>query len=394
MDARSIELSSPLPNRETAIPFIPYIVLPMVVIALMYASERVEARAPAAATGSSSEVTAGVRHGVRPVLMSNLLFWSAVAIMIVFSASRRDVGTDYPLYSGLLEQLDPNLPWLTQIQTAAQDPGFVLLSLISLSITDSPVLLMTASAILTIVPISLALRHSRVSLPAAFALFFFSSLYLFPLNLVRQGIAVALSFYAWKYLDHHRTRFWLLNLLAASFHLSALLIALVQYLARNIRPSVRFYGIIGGASVALVAVMFLPLEHLFGDFGARYGQYIVEARANLAAIGLGTLANLVVRIVVAAYTGTAPARDRLADRWQVFTVLSIPFMAVGVLLPVAARLELYFLPALVLLLADTLRRRRAGRAQWAIIGVAALGYYLVTLWSFYGLLPYDSFLFG
>ncbi len=373
------------------IQLIPYLAVALTVVALAYASDRTRTRG--SAVTSQDPERDGTRRRLNPTVVSELCFWGAVAIMVVFSASRRGVGTDYELYSRILEQLDPSLPWLSQLQTAAQDPGFVLLSLISLTITDSPVLLMTMSAILTIVPISLVLRHSRVPLAAAFALFFFSSLYLFPLNLVRQGIAVALNFYAWKYLDSHRGRFWLLNLLAATFHLSALLAAVVQYVARNARPNARFSWIVGAVSIALVGAMLLPVEHLLGDAGARYGQYIIDARANLAAVGIGTLANLITRIAVTVYTGTAPGRDRTADRWQVFAVLSIPFMAVGVLLPVAARVELYFLPALVLLMPDTLQRRRAGALQWWIVGLAGLGYFCVTLLSFYGLLPYDSYLF-
>ncbi|CAI9393652.1 EpsG family protein [Microbacterium sp. T2.11-28] len=369
---------------------IPYFALAAAVVGLMVGYDHLGRRAGSEAGARAATPWWATPRAAR--IGAEICFWTGVVIMVVFSGTRRSVGTDYPLYTQLLEQLDPSLPWIGQIQAAPQDPAFVLLSLVTLTVSDGPLLLMLVSAAMTIVPIAIMLRLSRVSTPLAFAFLFLTSLFLFPMNLVRQGIAVALSFFAWRYLDSRRRYFWLLNLIAATFHVTALVVAAIQYLTRNVRPTRTFYVVVGIAAVALVGAMLLPWEDILGDVGARYTAYIVAARANLSAIGIGTLANLAVRVATVVYTGTAPAADRLADRWQVYATLSIPFMAIGILLPVAARIELYMIPALVLLLPDVLRRRHAGALHTALLLGIGMGYFALTLVSFYGLLPYDSYL--
>ncbi|WP_232304594.1 EpsG family protein [Microbacterium sp. XT11] len=318
-----------------------------------------------------------------------MAFWVMVAGLVAFSGFRHDTGTDFPLYETLLEQLDPTQAWWPQMVASPQDPGFTLLSLICLSISSDVQLVMIVSAVLTVTPMCLALRYSSKTLWFSMLLYVLLAGYLFPMNLVRQGIAVALNFYAWRYLDSHRERFLLINAVASLFHLSALVAAALQYVLRNIRPGRMFYTTVAVIAAAGIAILALPVDSLLAGNDSRYLEYLETARKNALDIGVGTIATIVFRLGTLVYTGSARSNTGEHRRFQVFATATLPFLCVGVFVSAVARMELYFASALLILLPRVAVSRQPRMLHITGIVMAASVYFVATLLSFYDLLPYQ-----
>lgn len=313
-----------------------------------------------------------------------------VVLLIVFSGARFGIGTDYKLYVRLYGLLDPNADWFQQITTSVHEYGFTMLSLILRSwFGESAYPLFWVAAILTVVPIYATLRKQSKDLPFAILLYVLLAFYVSPFNIVRQGIAIALNFWAYTFLGKRTWLFVVINVIAASFHTSAGIAAIAQLGVRLWKPKLPSTivvlvsaGIFAGAAWALPVV-----NNLASLLSERYENYLADGEGG----GLGTylviVAYVLILILVFVMRNSIERQD-----WLAMLVVAVALQLAGTQVVVAARLFFYFAIFVLLLLPNLLAARKVAFMPKTLITVGAAAYFYAYLSNFGQLIPYDTYL--
>lgn len=305
--------------------------------------------------------------------------------LIVFSAIRYGIGSDYGLYTNLYRVLNPG-DWGASIDRSPQEIGFTLVSLSLRLLGPDPRPLFVLSSASTVLLCYAALKRDSALLPLSIAMYCLLGAYLQPFNTVRQGLAIALLFFANRFLPRRWYLWVLLVALAGSLHSTALFAGLLQLLILRWRPTpttsalvVLGVGIVGGLLLHLPVVV-----DQIGAINPRYAAYLLEGGS-----GIGTY---LVALVWAALLVTAYVvdRQRACPRWLAYCTLAALFTVVGTFSPDAGRMADYFSPYFALLLPAVLAGSRHRRPLVAILLAGSLAYFTVYLLSFNGLLPYAA----
>ena len=308
--------------------------------------------------------------------------------LIAFSGMRVGVGTDYLQYARFYGELTLN-DWSGALARSPQEAGFTFLSLCLRQFSSSPALLFWAAAVLTVVPVYVAVKRRSANPTLALLLYVLLAFYLNPLNLVRQGIAMSLNFYSTRYISSKRFWFVAINLLAASFHASAIVAALVQWVFRGRTLTRRFVVSLGlfSAVSLLILTQVAQIGGLVAMINPRYALYLEDGKSGLLIVGLGTGLVVAFRLLTLLLSSILPARG-VELRYQVFVALSIPFLLAGFVSAPVARLEYYFSIFTILLIPDQLLRKSKSGTVTSIVVIVALVFFLFSLRYFNGLVPY------
>ena len=363
-----------------------------VVIGLAVAASQVTTRHYA-----SSEAGALAAWPVVPSAPARERRWTyfdyiAVTVLISFSALRFQVGTDYFNYFRSYLGVDTT-DWGESLASSDRELGFTFLSLALRSVSDFPYLIFWATAALTVIPVYATLKKQSADLTLSVLLYILLAFFVGPFNLVRQGIAVALNFWANSFLGKNNTAFVLINAVAALFHSSALLAAVLQVVCRNWRLSFgRLPLVLAGGAAAAVAITTVPLVSAWvTQLIPRYAEYVGE---NAASTGFGAYLALAANLgllVFAFLLGPTPAEAR----WVTFVAIGIAFRIVGTQSIIVSRMEDYFGIFVILLLPNLLARldgRPEARAsKMALIALAGV-YFVVYVQNYSGLVPYQTYL--
>ncbi len=313
-----------------------------------------------------------------------------LVLLVVFSGSRVGVGTDYPAYVSRWQLVRPDY-WGRTLRDTSQDLGFATLQLLLKTVTDEPQVLFWVTSVLTVVPAFVVIKRRSLDPTMAVWLYLTLGSYLLPFNVVRQGLAASILFYAaTTYLDHHRRRYAFLAALATVLHASALPAAVILFLVRNWRPRVRTLVLVvgGGTLLAGFVVQLGIFAQVASLINPRYNSYVVLDQA-----GIGTYLTIAAKLgLLLVCYALASHLDRFDQRYLLFATIGIATLIVGTRALVLARLDLYFSLFLVLVVPNALR---ATRGPWARMGLAAASavYMAVFLDHYAGLLGYTSTLF-
>lgn len=312
-----------------------------------------------------------------------------VVVLIVFSGIRLNVGTDYGLYNSIFSR-HTRMSLGDAMGESPQELGYTFLSWTIAQLTDSVSFLFLAAAILTVIPFYAGIKHFSPNPSLSILLYILLGFYLVPLNIIRQGIALALNFYSLRYLNKDLRKFIALNAIAATFHVSVIPAAALQIACRKLVPSWRLLFIACCISILLLLALSVSdfLQGLAGTLNPRYETYLPSA-TDADGGSLGTYLLLVTRILIAAYSLWLPVPGNLRFL-QVLLVLAIPLQASALAAPPVARLELYFSAAAVVLLVAQVKLSTNKSLHATIIGVAGFSYLIMYLMFFGGLIPYRT----
>lgn len=312
----------------------------------------------------------------------------ALIILVLFSGMRLSVGTDYDMYGRLYLAL-PEEDFLAALASSPQEVGYTALAFVLKQYSESPFWIFMITSILSIVPVYAMIKRSSRYLPLAVVLYILLAFYVIPFNIVRQGVAMGLNFYAVRFLDKNSRWFLILNVVAATFHSSVLLVAALQWFARNLVPSKKMLAVILGSSVVFLALLgsLSWIRDLVSLMNPRYETYLDGSQTA----GLGTILSLVVSIGLIVYSLFLPA-DKLVRRYQTFMILGLPFLITGIVATPVARLQYYFAVFVILAIPNQIYKLRGGAAHTLVLVVASLIYFSSFLLSFGGLLPYETVL--
>lgn len=198
--------------------------------------------------------------------------WMVIIVLPVclLASLRGNVGTDTltyaSMYNGWLKYVNIfqySLEYFTGISSLIE-PGYVLLNRISFFIFDDVKTLFFLSTFVQMVFVWRGITYFEEHLDPSFSLFIY---YLFvfntSLNLMRQSIAVAIIFFAMRYIINHQfLKYAFFVLLASTFHLTAL-VFIVLYVfrffsedAHGIMRSVFYFAVISSPLVLYAMLVF------------------------------------------------------------------------------------------------------------------------------------------
>ncbi len=186
--------------------------------------------------GRAQELTATFVVGKkrRTIYRLDFLWLVILIILLLFGGLRYDVGTDYHSYCNMFAALYED--W-NEVLYGGTERGYVWLNrIVSLYTNDPQWIIFITNGIITCIGVHCLRKYCRF---APFGLFiFFTTLYYYSFNLIRQGMAAAFVFWA---VCEAGERKWiksmLLCLLATTFHQTAwLMVPVIILMGFRYRP--------------------------------------------------------------------------------------------------------------------------------------------------------------
>lgn len=310
-----------------------------------------------------------------------------VALLVAFAAMRYEVGTDYTMYANIFEKINTS-DWQEQIDLSLQEAGYTFIQLVLRSVSDSPYSIFWVMSTLTVVPIYITIKKKSQNVPLALTLFILLAFFVSPFNVMRQGAAVALNFWASTFLDKNKKVFILLNLLASTLHASVLIVAVVQLIVRNWRPSVTSIGVMlsGAIIVTLGLSQFTTVLGWLEFLNPRYDGYVAAETA-----GVGTYLLIAVYMALLIFSrAVAPLGD--SNRYFIFVLLGVAFLIVGTQSVVLSRMEMYLSIFLILLVPNQIEKQQ--KKMYSILAVtsAAAVFFAFYVSNWGHLTPYQTYI--
>lgn len=316
---------------------------------------------------------------------------AAVTVLIAFSGLRYDVGTDYPTYELVFNSMNPD-DWASDFAESTQEVGYTLLMLVIKTFTEDPKALFWVAAVLTVLPVYLGIK--RLSMDPGFAVALFVAFeYTSSFNALRQYIAVALLFLAWTYLGRKNVVFWVLAIIALSFHMTAILAIVVMLVVRRWRPTVQttlFF--LGGALVAAAGVRAAPFLVSFLEvLNPRYGDYLDSGQTGIGSY-LSIFAYLALMILVVFVGSRKAPLTRLESQLAVLVLAGVALMIVGTQAIVLSRLSGYFGIFAILLVPNRIAKMQDRTLITLLVLLAAVAYYALGVQNYGEVIPYRTYL--
>lgn len=325
----------------------------------------------------------------------------AVAALVVFAGTRDGVGHDFGLYTRLYAGLDP-FDWRNELGASPQEFGFTGLSLWLKQHTESPHALFFIASTVAVVPIYAAIKKLSLNPALSVALWILLGFYVSPFVVMRQGMAVALNFWAVTFMGRGK-RGWLayaaLNGLAFTFHGSVAIAVVVELLAFRWRPTYRSVvtAVAVGIFAAYVVLRVGFVNSVLTSINPRYETYlsgqVIGSQVQQTHIGLylqiafrvGLLC-LVVRLIRSAGT---PLTGQMS-RYFSLALMGLIALVIGTRSVTLARLDDYFSLALIILVPNVLAgRQRTGVLTAGVVAASAV-YFAFYVTHYGSLVPYRS----
>ncbi len=308
------------------------------------------------------------------------------AILVVFSGARVDVGSDFRLYATIYAQIPEDLN--LAISQTHQEIGFTVLTWALRRSFGASQAFFWVTALLTVLMYIVAIRTRRSPFAPSIFIYITGGAYLFALNGVRQGIAVAILFLAFSATSQRTTRFFVTIIVAAFFHATAIIGGAAFIVARSLkwnRRSVMIAVVAGTGGVALMANAPLFVG-LVSGINPKYDIYLGAEWRDTA--GVGTVLNVAFAIAVAAYVGFKERgrNEYDAEKW---VLLFAAIMSAGAWIsPPIARIAEYWLPVAIYTIPKILERENVTTLEklcvYSSFGIHGAAY---VIW-FSGLIPY------
>jgi len=341
---------------------------------------------------------------VKPVALSpsftqterpHRVFWLlAFLVPFLLSAFRWKVGTDYPTYISLYEAIN-NISTPEQLwqQVLEVEPLYVLMNVLIRLIFNTPLPVFFVSSLLLLGFLFRAVEDYHGKISVMLAVFVFLTLmFSTTLNIMRQMIAVSITFYAARHLfqkQYDKAALWMF--VALMFHYSAIIL-LPFWLFRGPQRYARNARIVMFAALVLVFVLGSVFGSIFSGIRALYTDEGGEG--GTLKIGL-MLLRLPVIVPILLFRKQLIAHDERNRFWIMLAVFEVLFSYLGYILDVLNRLSLYFAVSWIVLLPALVRCMPTRGAQYrmgAYVTAVCVGLWIFnTAINNYGdVLPYQT----
>ena len=200
-------------------------------------------------------------------ILQNIFIVSMFISIWMVSGLRYNVGTDFKSYEILFENVDNY-----DITNSVFELGYLILNKITkLLINDSQVIFLITSLIVLILIVRTVYKYSS---KLELSMYLFINLYFYyeSLNIIRQYIAIAVMFYAVKYVYNRNFIKYILCILVASlFHTSAIFSFPIYFMYNFKLTNVK---ILKGLLVSMIILNLVqPVFNIISLFIPRYSYY-------------------------------------------------------------------------------------------------------------------------
>ncbi|MBQ8546303.1 MAG: EpsG family protein [Clostridia bacterium] len=304
--------------------------------------------------------------------------WFLFLVLVVVSGIRGEMSTDHPEYNNIFQRLAQMDFSEVLSRNFNVETGFVVLSKIISYISRSEVFYATVIAFLTM-GFSFMAYGKRSKIPWLSVLLFFSVGEFFDsFNLIRQILAVAICFFATKYINKNKKDFFkymALVLLASAFHTTAAIVMIPAYFILKTRFTSKSIFVYAGAG-ALIYVLFprvLPIfTKLFPQYNLDiYGNY-VDSTANFNSIIpiLGVTLFVIVSVFI---FDVEFDMDNYENRVAMNGLaLLTMFAPLGLQMAMAARISLYFRPFIALTAVNVIANFKSSKNKEIVISAVSV----------------------
>lgn len=261
----------------------------------------------------------------------------ALASLIIVSGFRYKVGTDYAQYAEIYTVFAPDA-----IISESEDPGFMALCKYLNNFSKDPQLMFLVAAIVTNTCIVWALKRHSTKFELSMFLYITTFAYYSTMNGVRQWIAAALSFIAYKYMQERNfLKYTAILLLGTMIHASAIIMLPIYFIVNNETFSKKNLLLIAGTLLA--AIFYDKFSPIFFDIigSTKYAHYAQNSGTGVNPI---RVAVYIVPVVLAAinYNKINPNKDINIDRTLNLCIISTLIWILSMNNMFFARLTFYF----------------------------------------------------
>lgn len=210
------------------------------------------------------------------IRFENIVFFLSFVMLFVIGAARSGIGTDYKTYIQAFDLFTKGIyPWWLNYE-----PGFIFLNWSLARITNNSQWLILITSFLVLIIFFKTCKKN--STDVIFSIFLFYTLYFYftSFNIIRQSIAVLLTFYAIDNIIKDDIKGYLKKILIASFcfHSTALIMVPFYFIAKK---RVKLYIFIVGAVLSTVLVFLY--DYIMAGFVYMFPKY--ESYINYASSG-------------------------------------------------------------------------------------------------------------
>lgn len=317
----------------------------------------------------------------------NLADIACVVLLVVFSATRLDVGTDYESYENIYGRLDVTSNWWNQVDALHQDLGYTMFAFVVKWFSADPHAIFWATSVVTVVPVYAALRKQSKDLPFAVLLFILLAFYTAPFNIIRQGMAMALVFWGYSFIKKSKIAFILIGVVAALLHSTAIIAVPIMLLGYFWKPRLWSSSVLFGiAALGAGAIWTVPaVRSVLEQLNKRYLEYIDTAHSS------GITAYLMIAVFLLLAIPIAKIGTDRPD-WLAMIIIGIAMLILSTQSPVAVRMFNYFGPFVALALPNVLVARKDAVIIKIGVTIGAFAYFAFMVNNFAGLVPYESYL--
>jgi len=322
------------------------------------------------------------------------VFWLlAFLVPFLLSAFRWKVGTDYLTYISLYEAIN-SISTLEQLwqQVLEVEPLYVLMNVLVKLVFNNPLpIFFLSSLLLGFLFRAMEDYHGKISVMLA-VFVFLTLMFSTTLNIMRQMIAVSITFYAARHLfqkQYDKAALWMF--LALMFHYSAIVL-LPFWLFRGPQRYARNARIAMFAALVLMFVLGSVFGSIFSSIRALYtGE---DGEGGTLKIGL-MLLRLPIIVPILLFRKQLIAHDERNRFWIMLAVFEVLFSYLGYILDVLNRLSLYFAVSWIVLLPALVRSMPTRGAQYrmgAYVIAVCVGLWIfnTAINNYGGVLPYQT----
>lgn len=293
-------------------------------------------------------------------LKKRTLLIAGLMLPALLGGLRHNVGADYHSYEAKMEAA-LNMGMFEFSNYFSIEPSVWILGRLSHTVFDSGVLFFFATSLL--VPLFFYLGLKRFGVKKVGLVMLLILLVIFPQSLsgVRQGVAIALSFYAMSFIPDRKFWPFLVVILVAStlFHATALALLLIyplyHWIVRpetNDKTFLRKIATVILASLALLPVGLLTVRYIpFLDKYANYYGRFFEEFAHL----MGThniLPELFAVLFMVVFFKKIVSNSETGRFAFLMTSLMATVTCLGLFMPLAGRFADYFMPVFLMAFAS------------------------------------------
>ncbi|MDV3429594.1 MAG: EpsG family protein [Bacillota bacterium] len=284
---------------------------------------------------------------------SSLYALLGISILIIVSGLRYGVGTDFFTYMKEFDRIKL-ISWqdVLSVKNLFNEFGFKLLMKSTSGYRDIKVFLGLITA-LTLVPLYIALKNQYSEINIGLAFYFFLFIY-FPssFNILRQYIAVAVTFYALKFVfDKNLYKYIICVFIAFLFHKSAF-IALPIYFLWDKKSN----SVIKGFKLAIVIIIFIFATYNYQTIISListnnvFENYAGFSISNTTGSNRDFYIHILIMLLILLISKRLMERDKRNGLFILMLVISVLINLTGFMHPQVKRISLYYeLPLIVII---------------------------------------------